>query len=444
MLDRFFSVHRPPRLDWAQVELSTVCNAHCAYCAHTLLGPDRGLSRTAAFMDPALFARLLPQLAHTRFIHLQGWGETLLHPNFLPLLRMAKATGKPVSLTSNGTRLDETMAEALVAAGLDVLALSLAGASAAANARWRAGAGLAAVRAAAGHIARAKTRAAADAAGSGAAGHARPGGPGPRLHLAYMLLAPDLAELDGLPELAVELGAVQVVVSSLSLVLARAGVIGTARAGGPEDAGAGAALPPSAVGLDPAAALARDADALDRLRERVARVRARGRDLGVEIEAHLDSPLTPQPRCSENVGRAVVVAVDGSVHPCVMSALSGPDRSGAPGTPGTPDATDAPDGPWPWRVLGHGGASDLPELCFGSVAETSLGAIWRSPAYRRFRAHFARGRVPACCAVCRKRFVGPFPTEEECALRASCNRWDLIQRDIEARRAEREKTTAES
>jgi MoaA/NifB/PqqE/SkfB family radical SAM enzyme len=58
-----------------------------------------------------------------------GFGEPLAHPNIVEMVRQAKALGSPVELITNGTLLTEEMSRRLIAAGLDMLWVSLDGAT---------------------------------------------------------------------------------------------------------------------------------------------------------------------------------------------------------------------------------------------------------------------------------------------------------------------------
>jgi len=66
-------------------------------------------------------------LARAEHVHLQGWGEPLLHPGLQAMVRDAKNAGCTVGVTTNGDLLHEA-AEELLDQGLDLLSLSIAGA----------------------------------------------------------------------------------------------------------------------------------------------------------------------------------------------------------------------------------------------------------------------------------------------------------------------------
>jgi MoaA/NifB/PqqE/SkfB family radical SAM enzyme len=79
-------------------------------------------------MDMALFRRMLPSLAQCRFLALNGIGEPLLHPQLDEMIALARATMPAhgiIGFQSNGLLLDQSRADRLLAAGLDLVCLSL-------------------------------------------------------------------------------------------------------------------------------------------------------------------------------------------------------------------------------------------------------------------------------------------------------------------------------
>jgi MoaA/NifB/PqqE/SkfB family radical SAM enzyme len=67
------------------------------------------------------------QLPTPPVIHLSGYGEPMVHPDFLEMVRLAKATGAQVEMTTNGILLDAKTAEALVSLDLNRLMVSIDG-----------------------------------------------------------------------------------------------------------------------------------------------------------------------------------------------------------------------------------------------------------------------------------------------------------------------------
>lgn len=94
--------------------------------------PDGGGRAAFGGERPALmrfdrFRALVEALTRsgTRDLDLVGRGEPLLNPSVVEMVRFARARGARVGLTTNGSRLDATMARGLVDAGLDKLRVSL-------------------------------------------------------------------------------------------------------------------------------------------------------------------------------------------------------------------------------------------------------------------------------------------------------------------------------
>lgn len=334
----------PLAWDWVQVEVTSRCNASCLYCPRTLYGS----SWRDADLPWDLFERLLPSLGRAGYVHLQSWGEPLLHPEFFRMLRAVKTLGVRAGATSNGVlldpRTDPDMAGNLVAAGLDLVALSLAGTGPRHDAIRR-GAPLDAVLRGIEALTRAKAEAGADR---------------PEIHVAYMLLASDTEDAERLFDLLAGRGVHMVVISTLDYVAAPH-LAGEALAGaGPE-------------------AAARLAARLSRLEES-----ARAHGIALSHRAFRRKPGG----CSENVARACVVGVDGGVSPCVYGSVPVRDA-------GSPDGDDSP----PATAVRR-------RIRFGDVALARLEDIWNDKAYAAFRTNAARGRMPPSCQGCLKRLVG--------------------------------------
>ena len=106
------------------VEVTSRCNLHCPMCVkHS--GPQKS---PEGDMTPEIFASLGPAFPSLDALVLNGIGEPLLHPNLVEFIRTAKRSmpaASWVGFQSNGHLLDETMARALVGAGLDRIFLSV-------------------------------------------------------------------------------------------------------------------------------------------------------------------------------------------------------------------------------------------------------------------------------------------------------------------------------
>ncbi|HSL19077.1 MAG TPA: radical SAM protein [Methylomirabilota bacterium] len=106
-----------------QVEPTSRCTRRCAVCPRSELA-DRWQSGD---LSSDTWARLAPDLRLARHVHLQGWGEPLLHPELREMVRDAKAARCTVGFTTNGDLLDDH-AVWIVEESVDLLAVSVAGA----------------------------------------------------------------------------------------------------------------------------------------------------------------------------------------------------------------------------------------------------------------------------------------------------------------------------
>lgn len=60
-------------------------------------------------------------------VHLQGWGEPLLHPNIFTFVESLKHQDHNVSFTTNGTMMNEQIAAKIISSRLDGITFSMAG-----------------------------------------------------------------------------------------------------------------------------------------------------------------------------------------------------------------------------------------------------------------------------------------------------------------------------
>jgi MoaA/NifB/PqqE/SkfB family radical SAM enzyme len=124
----------PPRLI---VELTNVCNLHCAYC----LRDEDALYHTAAnFFPVELLARLIREARAEAGINcvLFTGGETTLHPRFGDVLRVVGEEGLRCSFVTNGWHFERVWPAILDNRGaVGHVAFSLDGATREAHDRWR-------------------------------------------------------------------------------------------------------------------------------------------------------------------------------------------------------------------------------------------------------------------------------------------------------------------
>ena len=340
--DRLFA----RRLDWLQVEVSARCNAQCGYCP---LICYRDVWR-GGLMDAATFARLETAFSHADLVFLQGWGEPLLHPMFWSMVESVKRAGARAGFATNGTLLTEGNLAHLLECGVDVMAVSLAGATAATHDRLRRGCGFLRIDSGLDALRRKKQSS---------------GQNEPAVHIAYILTQSNWHEVAGLPALSAKWGVSEVVISNLSLV-------------------ASDEWNQESLLADPTS-WPQVRDALEHAREIAA-------SEGVGLHYYEPDLGTPQKICTENVLRSCFVSHRGDVSPCVMTNLS-----------------VIPDAALEHHVRGDSLA--LERLVFGNVNRQSLQDIWRSKAARDFRRSFQRrielehpglSTLPGPCGHCYK------------------------------------------
>lgn len=121
-------VQRMPVLKLMVLETTRRCNLRCIHCA---VSEENTLGNYEAGDLPiGLFHKLLPMLEEFKpIVQLSGHGETLLHPNFLEMLEQVADAGCTPILQTNGTLLNARFAERIVQLGVDLMVVSIDGAS---------------------------------------------------------------------------------------------------------------------------------------------------------------------------------------------------------------------------------------------------------------------------------------------------------------------------
>lgn len=128
----------PPLPRFAQIEPMPSCNLACRMCTVPQRPGGADVQRGALSLER--FLAWLDQLPGLAELQLQGLGEPLLNRALADMIRAAKARGIRVGTNSNLTLLTPRRAQALVAAGLDELSISIDGATRATYERIRVGA----------------------------------------------------------------------------------------------------------------------------------------------------------------------------------------------------------------------------------------------------------------------------------------------------------------
>ena len=188
------------------VEPTNACNLDCRTCLRHAWDEPEG------FMDWLVYERVVEGLAAAgrdadgrdaagpATVAFMGLGEPLLHPRLVDMVRLATERGMATEVTTNALLLDQPMADALVAAGLGQLVVSIDGATAETFGKVRSGASLATVVRNVQYLQ--DKREFVD-------------GPRVRVGLEFVAMRSNVAELPGLNRVAAQLGASFIIVSNV-------------------------------------------------------------------------------------------------------------------------------------------------------------------------------------------------------------------------------------
>jgi MoaA/NifB/PqqE/SkfB family radical SAM enzyme len=219
------------------------------------------------------FKRLLPYMKEVEAVVLEGWGESLLHPDLVECIRLVKGIGTRVGFVTGGKTLNRAYISELVRAETDFIGFSLSGATAATHESIRINSSLPNLLK---HIQVFQET------------KVRKKSPHPRLHFVYLLLKENIAEVPALMRLAWELKIEEVVLIHIALVSTawqeEQRIFGLEQVEGYNH-------------------IIRDAQRL-------------AEDFRIRLVV---PPLAPQDVavCSENPLRNLYISVDGDVSPCV-------------------------------------------------------------------------------------------------------------------------------
>jgi MoaA/NifB/PqqE/SkfB family radical SAM enzyme len=120
-------LHTPVgHLNKVYIEPTNGCNLRCVTCVRNVWDEPSGL------MENRTFARIIEGLRDfypPPLVFFGGFGEPLSHSNIIDMVRQARAMGSRVELITNGTLLTPDTSKGLISAGLNMLWVSLDGAS---------------------------------------------------------------------------------------------------------------------------------------------------------------------------------------------------------------------------------------------------------------------------------------------------------------------------
>lgn len=105
-----------------QIEVTSRCTRRCGLCLRDALAD----AWVEGDLSAAAWAAIEPFLTLAEHVHLQGWGEPLLHPRLEEMTRAAKRSGCTVGITTNGDLLP-TACSWIVKVPVDIVTVSIAG-----------------------------------------------------------------------------------------------------------------------------------------------------------------------------------------------------------------------------------------------------------------------------------------------------------------------------
>lgn len=111
------------------MDITEVCNLECIHCPH----PDFKQSEhyAARYLDPDLNSKMVDEVSRhgqglTQYIRYASNGEPLVHPRAYDMIDEAvRGSGVYVTLTTNGTIMDETRTTRLLDAGVHMIDISI-------------------------------------------------------------------------------------------------------------------------------------------------------------------------------------------------------------------------------------------------------------------------------------------------------------------------------
>jgi MoaA/NifB/PqqE/SkfB family radical SAM enzyme len=317
-----------PWLDWIQLEVTSRCNAACTYCPRTVYRSNwenRDLS-----LDT--FERLLPVLAKTKMVHLQGWGEPLLYKQFFEIVARVKKAGCKVGTTTNGMMLDRPAISRFIESGIDHVTFSLTGIGEENN-RVRKGTEFSRI-----------LQTISDLVAEKKALQIKT----PMVNVAYLLFRSHLPDIGKIAPVLAGIGIQQVIISTLDFI--------------PDK------------GLQKECLVPRDESEYQELKFLLDQLVRDEERAGLSIHCRLVSPAKGNRICMENAERALFVSADGAVSPCVFANIP---VSGASCMIGEREHM--------YR-----------RYTFGNVADESIPAMWWSKPYTAFRDSFDSTPHPLC------------------------------------------------
>jgi MoaA/NifB/PqqE/SkfB family radical SAM enzyme len=109
------------------LEPTLECNSNCIMCNRNFSRKE--VKQARGFLSWDTFNKVRPFFSTAERVLFGGFGEPLLHPDYLKMLREIKKAGPYVYVFSNGILMKEAVGRALVDEGMDMICISVGGAT---------------------------------------------------------------------------------------------------------------------------------------------------------------------------------------------------------------------------------------------------------------------------------------------------------------------------
>jgi MoaA/NifB/PqqE/SkfB family radical SAM enzyme len=142
--ERYGTIHQAPHLDFPLMlilQASSYCNFTCRQCPRVVKVPRRSATGLGeGFLQPEVVRKAAEEFrGRPAFLGalFALYGEPLMNPRIVELVKIVKDAGKKVQITTNGLLLSEELSRRLMDAGLDKIKFSFQGTTERAYSFWR-------------------------------------------------------------------------------------------------------------------------------------------------------------------------------------------------------------------------------------------------------------------------------------------------------------------
>jgi MoaA/NifB/PqqE/SkfB family radical SAM enzyme len=109
------------------IEPTLQCNANCIMCNRNAV--RRKEVQNKGFLSWSTLIALRPFIQKAETVLFSGFGEPLLHPEYIEMIRYIKNLGPEIYFYTNGACLNQAIIEGLIASGVDFFYISFGGAT---------------------------------------------------------------------------------------------------------------------------------------------------------------------------------------------------------------------------------------------------------------------------------------------------------------------------